>query len=149
MKRIIQISLAVLISFTLTAQSYKREQPLDHAQQLNEQYCTGVFKTTEGSILDVMNEPSANGYVNILNWLQGRVAGLQIYTARNGDIIPYIRSSRARIFVDEMPMDASYLNVIPVSDIAMIKVIKSPFVGSFGGASAIAIYTIKAEEEEE
>jgi len=149
MKTIIQTLLAVLISFTLTAQSYKNQLPLSHTEELNEQYCTGLFKTTDGTILDIMNEPSVNGYLNILSWLQGRVAGLQVYITRSGELIPYIRASRARIFIDEMPIDAGFLNTIPVSDIAMIKVIKTPFVGSFGAGSAIAIYTIRAEEEEE
>jgi hypothetical protein len=149
MKKIIQTSLAVLISFALTAQSYRHPLPISHTEELNEQYCTGLFKTTDGTILDVMNEPFVNGYSNILSWLQGRVAGLQIYTTRNGELIPYIRASRARIFIDEMPVEANFLNAIPVSDIAMIKVIKTPFVGSFGAGSAIAIYTIRAEEDEE
>ncbi len=36
-----------------------------------------------------------------------------------------------------------------LNDIAMIKVIKEPFVGSIGCNSAVAIYTLKAEEGED
>jgi len=50
-----------------------------------------------------------------------------------------------------MRMDPSYLNVLSVNDIAMIKVIKGPFAGAIGngGGGTIAIYTIKANDEEE
>jgi len=43
------------------------------------------------------------------------------------------------------------LNFLSVNDIAMIKVIKGPFVGAIGngGGGTIAIYTIKAGDEEE
>jgi hypothetical protein len=89
--------------------------------------------------------------LNILEWLRGRVAGLQIYYTRNGTPVPFIRNTRASIFVDEMPMDAGYLADLPVTDIAMIKIIKQPFVGAVGngGGGVIAIYTMKGDDEED
>ena len=146
MKKIFQTLLATFISLSLIGQTYSGTARYN---ELNEKYANGSFKAAEGTILDVENEVSAAGYINILNWLQGRVAGLQVYTSRTGTPVPYIRGSRARIFVDEMQMDASFLNSLPVSDIAMIKVIRAPFAGAFGNSSAIAIYTIQPEEEEE
>ena len=118
---------------------------------LNEQYTTGLFKTASGTIFDIENESSAQAYINILDWLEGRVAGLQVFVSRNGARIPVIRGSVATIFVDEMRMDASFLNSISTSDIAMIKVIKGPFAGAVGngGGGTIAIYTFKGEDEEE
>jgi len=79
------------------------------------------------------------------------VAGLQIFVTRSGIRVPVIRGSAATIFVDEMRMDPSYLNFISVNDIGMIKVIKGPFAGAIGngGGGTIAIYTIKADDEEE
>lgn len=89
-----------------------------------------------------MNEnQNAQGSQNILQYLQGRVAGLQIqmqggnYTATN-------RGGAMEFFLDEMRVDASQISNIPVSSIAMVKVIKGNFAGSFGGGNgAIAIYT--------
>ena len=93
---------------------------------------------------------SAQGYRNILEWLEGRVAGLQVYRARNNDRIPFIRNSRAGIFVDEMQVSADFLNLLSTSDIAMIKIIKGPFAGASNSpGGVIAIYTIQAEEGEE
>jgi hypothetical protein len=45
-------------------------------------------------------------------------------------------------------VDYDYLSMLPVTDIAMIKIIKGPFVGGWSGAGgAIAIYTIRGEDE--
>jgi hypothetical protein len=117
---------------------------------LNEQYATGMFKSTDGTIFDIQSE-NVGAYFNILDWLEGRVAGLQVFISRSGIRVPVIRGSAATIYVDEMRMDASFLNLLSVNDIAMIKVIKGPFAGAIGngGGGTIAIYTIKADDEEE
>src|SRR6476659_2676469 len=102
--------------------------------------------------MDLVNEnETAKSYFNILEWLQGRVTGLQIYHTRYGTPVPFIRNTRASIFVDEMPADAGYLNNLPVADIAMIKIIKQPFAGAVGngGGGVIAIYTLKGDESGE
>jgi hypothetical protein len=146
MKRIFQAMIALLLSTSVLAQISGGSRVYD---ELNEKYTSGLFKTADGTIVDVMNEPAAAAYFNVLNFLQGRVAGLQIYTTRTGTAIPYIRGSRARIFIDEMQIDPGFLNSLPVADIAIIKVIKGPFAGSFGNGSAIAIYRIQPEEADE
>lgn len=146
MKKIIQTVLATVLFVSVFGQV---QSGTSVYKALNEKYTSGLFKNTDGTILDVMNESSAAGYINILNWLQGRVAGLQIYTSRSGTPVPYIRGDRARIFVDEMQVDPGYLDMLPVADIGMIKVIKAPFAGSFGNASAIAIYRLQPDEDDE
>ena len=113
-------------------------------------YCSGMFKSTHGTILDVANNTSSKGYLNILDWLQGRVAGLQVYTTKTGILFPVIRGNVPGIYLDEIPVNASFLNSLNINDIAIVKVIKTPFYGGFnGGGGAIAIYTIGGEEEEE
>ena len=74
---------------------------------------------------------------------------MQVYTSWSGIKLPVIRGSQAKVYVDEMAVDAGYLNLLPVSDIAMIKVIKGPAAGVLGASAVIAIYTIKDEEEDE
>ena len=149
MKKILLIILIAITGITVFAQTYRGQTQVSIEDKLNEKYCTGLFKSAHGTIFDIQNETSVSGYLNILDWLRGRVAGVQIHTYRNGVSVPFIRGNQATIFVDEMQMEPKFLSAIQVSEIAMIKVIKSPFAGSFGNRSAIAIYTIEPEEEDE
>ena len=71
-----------------------------------------------------------------------------LFKPRNGES----KSSNVAILETtslSIPMDAIFLTMLPVSEIAIVKVIKTPFAGSFGNASAVAIYTIQPEEEED
>lgn len=151
MKKIILTAFLLMTgSIIMLGQTYKGKEARNYSEKLNEEYCNGLFKSSDGTIIDLLSEnESAASYLNILDWLQGRVAGLQVYTLRNGTRIPYIRGSRASIFVDEMLVDAGFLNALPVTDIAIIKVFKNTFTGSIGNNSAVAIYTIRPEEEED
>src|SRR6187397_1460080 len=150
MKKIFLITTLFTIGISAFTQVNLSKTPNSRKEILNEQYASGLFKNAEGTIIDVENE-NVQGYLNILDWLNGRVAGLQIYLTRSGIRVPVIRGSAATIFVDEMRMDPSYLNFLSVNDIAMIKVIKGPFAGAIGngGGGTIAIYTIRADDEEE
>ena len=143
----------IILTCTLTVFGQKRTAPVKTAQEkLNEQYCSGLFNTAEGTYFDMLNDKaalSARSYLNILDWLQGRVAGLQVYTLKGNDRLPLIRNSVAGIFVDEVYRDAGYLSFLPVTDIAMIKIIKGPFLGGFGSpGGAIAIYTVGTDDDE-
>ena len=115
-------------------------------EKLNDELSTPAFQSINETVFDFVNEDQhADGYSNILQWLQGRVAGLQISTDNNGDIIPLVRGSQVSIFLDEIPVEPAFINGFPVSDIAMVKVIKGFFVGGMGGGGggAIAIYSKK------
>ena len=152
MKKLILIITALVL--TLSAFSQKRiAQPKSKEEILNETYCSGLFNTRDAVYFDFTDptiNTSAMGHFNVLDWLQGRVAGLQIYTTRTNLRIPYIRNQRAGVYVNEMWVGYDYLTMLPVADIAMIKVIKGPFAPSFGGpGGAIAIYTLQGDEETE
>ena len=152
MKKMI-LSILVLVS-SVAAFSQTRLAPVKtKEEQLNEEYCTGLFKTPDGTYFDMLNDntvTSAISYFNILDWLQGRVAGLQVYTLRNNTRLPVIRNSIASVYVDEILVNPDFLNSLPVADIAMIKIIKGPHAGIFGSSGGvIAIYTIRGEDEEE
>jgi hypothetical protein len=147
MKKIALLTLVIITSLSVFSQ--KRIAPQKTVEeQLNEEYCTGMFNTPNGTYFDMLNDNvalSAVSYLNILDWLQGRVAGLQIYTRSNRTPVPYIRGSRAGVYVDEIYYDVDYLNSLAVADIAMIKIIKGPFAGGFNSpGGVIAIYTINA-----
>jgi len=148
MKKIFLIAAVFTTTLAAMAQTQVRNYK-SPKEILNDRYASGLFKNAEGTIFDIENE-NVQSYFNILDWLQGRVAGLQVYVSRSGIRVPVIRGSVATIYVDEIRMDASFLNSLSVNDIGMIKVIKGPFVGAIGngGGGTIAIYTISADEEE-
>src|SRR4030095_1490628 len=149
MKKILLIAALFTTTLGAMAQTHIRNAK-SQKDILNEQYCSDLFKNAEGTIFDIENE-NVQAYFNILDWLEGRVAGLQVFVSGNGLRVPVIRGSAASVYVDEMHMDPSFLNSLSVNDIAMIKVIKGPFAGAIGngGGGTIAIYTIKADDEEE
>jgi len=148
MKKILFIAALFTITLATVGQTQVRNSK-SPKEILNDRYSSGLFKNAEGTIFDIENE-NVQSYFNILDWLQGRVAGLQVFTSWSGIRVPVIRGSVATIYVDEMRMDASFLNSLSVNDIGMIKVIKGPFAGAIGngGGGTIAIYTIRADEEE-
>lgn len=150
MKKILLLAALFTTGFVAMAQVRVSRQQKSPKEILNDQYASGMFKSAEGTVIDVENE-NVQAYFNILDWLEGRVAGLQVFVSRNGTRVPVIRGSVASIYVDEMRLDAGFLNSLSVNDIAMIKVIKGPFAGAIGngGGGVIAIYTFRGEDEEE
>jgi hypothetical protein len=152
MKKLL-LSTTILLIGILSFSQTRVSQYKSKDQILNEQYCNGLFKSYEGTYFDLVDDNRTLGaqtYRNILDWLNGRVAGLQVFITRTGERIPIIRNSRAGIFVDEIPVSPDFLNSLSTNDIGMIKIIKGPFLGGFNcPGGAVAIYTIHAEDEEE
>lgn len=151
MKKLLFFTVIMLGAFSLSAQKYiGSKETVSTEQRLNDMYCTGMFKSADGVILDIENDITTRAHLNILNWLPGRVAGLQVYRTASGLSIPVIRGNIPGVFVDEIPVTLSFLDALNVNDIAIVKVIKTPFLGGFnGGGGAIAIYTLDGDEEEE
>lgn len=141
--------LSGLFVLSLEAQDFKGRDNKTTQEKLNEEYCSGLFKSAHGDILDVASDASARSYLNILDWMEGRVAGYQVYKNRYGASIPVIRGGVPGVYIDEVQVSPATLSAISLNDIAIVKVIKTPFYGGFNsGNGAIAIYT-KIEEEEE
>jgi hypothetical protein len=157
MKKLFLIIIVTIFAIPLFSQkshgSYRGSQVKTKEELLNDEYCSPLFNTPNADYFDLLDDrvnSSSLAYLNVLDWLQGRVAGLQIYRAHNNLRIPFIRNQRAAIFVNEIRMDYDYLNMLPVTDIAMIKIIKGPFIGAWGSAGgAIAIYTIRGDGEDD
>jgi hypothetical protein len=150
MKKAIVI-LGLLVAAAVPAQTYQGETRAQTPEEkLNEMYCTGMFQSAHGTILDVASSTSAKTFLNILDWMQGRVAGLQVYRTHTGVSVPVMRGNVPGVYLDEIPVSLDYLSALSVNDIAIVKVIRGPFYGGFnGGKGAIAIYTFGGEEEEE
>lgn len=120
---------------------------------LNENYTSGLFRDDNGQSFDIMNETAALGALNVFQFLQGRVAGLQIGSAMMGSGAPTItwRGDITATFLDEMQVSPEVLMNIPINDIAYVKTFRPPFFGApLGGAGgAIAVYTKKGKDAEE
>lgn len=150
MKTLFLIVFTSLLGLLVQAQDYKGTNSKTRGEILNEEYCSGIFNTTDGTILDLTDNLAAKGYLNILDWLQGRVAGLQVFQTRNGISVPVIRGGVPGVFIDEVQVSPATLNSLNVNDIAIIKIIKTPFYGGFNsGNGAIAIYTKNEENEDQ
>lgn len=107
-------------------------------EELDKQLSTGRFSSMNATVFDFVNDnKDAIGAQNVLQWLQGRAAGLTFTMDNSGNYIPSIRGSKASLFLNEMPVDASMINSIPINDIAMVKVLRND--GLVG--NAVAIYT--------
>jgi len=152
MKKVFLFTLIFALGITAFGQTRIAPQKT-RDEILNDTYCTGLFSTLDATYFDFLDNKvigTVVGYQNVLDWLQGRVAGLNVYHSKYNRRIPFIRNQRAGVFVDEIPVDYDYLNMLPVTDIAMIKVIKGPFAHPLGGpGGTIAIYTIRGGDDEE
>ncbi len=151
MKKLFLLLPLIFCTNLTKAQTYKETKPGKTQDEiLNELYCSGLFKSPEGILFDIQAVPGIAAYTNILDWLQGRVAGLLVYSSPAGVRTPLLRGQVPGIYVDEIPVTVSYLEMLNSRDIGIIKVIKTPFFGGFnGGNGAIAIYTIRGDEQEE
>jgi hypothetical protein len=68
--------------------------------------------------------------LNILNYLQGRVAGLLIRNSGYGDATATWRNGPVIFYIDEMRVDIQTAIMVPVSDIAIVKAFPPPFFGN-------------------
>ena len=150
MKKLLIIFSITLLAASAGAQTYKGSKTLSIEDKLNQLYCTGLFQTTDGTILDVATSNTARSYQNILDWIDGRIAGLQVYRSGSGTLVPIIRGGIPGIYLDEQPITLNELSLINSTTIAIVKVIKTPFMGGFNGSNgAIAIYTAYEDDEDD
>jgi hypothetical protein len=118
-------------------------------QELDEKYTSGLFKGGDAMTFDLINDPFATGGQTILQYLQGKVAGLQITGAGTGSTQLSWRGATPTIFLNEMQTDVSQVESISMSDVAYVKVFRPPFFGATGGGAggAIAVYTKKGGDQ--
>jgi hypothetical protein len=112
--------------------------------KLENELSSNPFRGFNETVFDFVNEDQhIQGYTNILQWMEGKVNGLYFKRNSSGDVIPYLRNSPTSIYIDETLADGSRLDVFPVTDIAMIKIIRGYFVGDVEGRGngAILIYS--------
>jgi hypothetical protein len=131
---------------TLEAVTVKGRQKTA-AQKLDELYSSGLFSSGDAQLFDLVDDPIAQGYMDIFNYLQGKVAGLQIVSNGANTSLQW-RGSTPSLYLNEMQVDVSQLKNTSVSDIAMVKVFRPGSGVALGGGAGgtIAVYTRKGAE---
>ncbi len=116
-------------------------------EKMEKEYTSGFFSGGDGYTFTTEDDPFAKSAINVLAYLQGKVAGLQIST--NGQGSATWRGSATSIFLNEINSDLNAVQNINMNDVAMIKVYRPPFFGGIGGGAggAIAIYTKKGSSD--
>ncbi|WP_175620405.1 hypothetical protein [Chryseobacterium schmidteae] len=113
--------------------------------ELNNKLSSPLYRSMSETVFDFVNENQSLSSQNILQWLQGRAAGLTI-NYENGIPTPYIRQAKANVYLDEMLTDASTLTGLSSDNIAMVKIIKDGAIGmSGGGSGGVLIYTKRGD----
>jgi hypothetical protein len=118
------------------------ERKVTAVETTEKRYVSGMFTSDNGYSFDLTKEtPTA---LNVFQYLQSRVAGLQITGDYNNPSMSW-RGGEPTLYLNEMPTDKSMISTININDIALVKVFRPPFMGGIGGGSngAIAIYTKK------
>jgi hypothetical protein len=133
---------------TLAAVTVKA-RPKTPQQKLDEEYTSGIFSGGDAYFFNLIGDPSAMGYVDILTYLKGRVPGLMVQTDPTGGGYLTWRGSRTDLFMDEMQVTANTIRTVPMINVAMIKVFRPGTIVSFGGGAggAVAIYTRKGKDK--
>lgn len=111
---------------------------------MNEQYTSGMFASNDAFTFLMEDDPTAQGSMTILNYLQGKVAGLQI-SGMGQQMSMTWRGAQPALFLNEMQSDVGMIQNLSMADVAMVKVFRPPFFGAQGGGAggAIAVYTKK------
>lgn len=113
---------------------------------MDQKYTSGLFQGGDGYQFDLLNDPFAGSASNIFNYLQGKVAGLQINTGGSTPSLQW-RGGAPQLYLDEVATDPEFISSLNVNDVAYIKVFRPPFMGGFNGANgAIAIYTRRGND---
>ncbi|GAC1592797.1 MAG: hypothetical protein NVS3B8_06500 [Chitinophagaceae bacterium] len=113
-------------------------------QKMDEKYASGMFTGGDSRNFDVVNDPFAASSLSIFQYLQGKVAGLQINTNGNPPSMSW-RGGTPVFYLDEVETDASFIQNLNMNDVAYVKVFSPGTTGviSSTGGGAIAVYTKK------
>lgn len=119
----------------------------DSLEVMDEKYASGLFSHGNAYQFDLVNDKFATSSLSIFSYLQGKVPGLQISGSSLSPTLQW-RGGSPSFYLDEAPVDASFLASVNVSDIAYVKVLTPPFVGAPGGGTsgAIAVYTRRGDD---
>lgn len=113
-----------------------------NVQKMDERYASGLFSGGNATMFDVANDPMAASSMSLFQYLQGRVAGLQISGIGPNATLSW-RGGAPGIYMDEMETDVSQAGTLNMADVAYVKVFGpgSSFGFRNGANGVIAVYT--------
>ncbi len=113
-------------------------------QKMDEKYASGMFSGGDSRNFDLTTDPFASSSQSVFQYLQGKVAGLQINTNGGTPSLSW-RGGSPVFYLDEIQTDVSMVSNLNMNDIAYVKVFSPGTTGviSSSGGGAIAIYTKK------
>lgn len=116
-------------------------------QKIDERYTSGLFSGGNATQFDVANDPLGSSSLSVFQYLQGRVAGLQITGAGPNATLSW-RGGTPGLYLDEMQSDASMIGGISMADVAYIKVFNpgSSFGFRNGAGGVISVYTRRGDD---
>ncbi|MEO8823168.1 MAG: hypothetical protein ABI366_06295 [Ginsengibacter sp.] len=112
-------------------------------QQVNNKYTSGLFKKGNATELDLLDDPLANSYSDIVSYIQGKVPSLYF----QGGKFLWMRNRSGEngpaLYLNEMQTTYDVVSSLAVANVAYIKVFRPGFVGGAGSGTggAIVIYT--------
>ncbi|MBU6119291.1 MG2 domain-containing protein [Hymenobacter siberiensis] len=105
-----------------------------------------LYGATGGTVVDFTEMPASQSGMNVLQLLQGRVAGLVI-TGQAPNLSVQIRNSGTPLFIlDGQRVDLDFIANMSSNDVESVEIFKGAEAAIFGGTGgAIAIYTKRAD----
>ncbi len=118
-----------------------------NVQLMDERYASGLFSGGNATMFDVANDPMGASSISLFQYLQGRVAGLQISGMGPNATLSW-RGGAPGIYMDEMETDVSMAGSINMADVAYVKVFNpgSSFGFRNGANGVIAVYTKRGND---
>lgn len=114
-------------------------------QVINDKYTSGLFKGGNATELDLVDDPLATSYTDIVSYIQGKVPSLMFDNQAHKFLWMRNRAGEngPAIYLNEMATSYDQISSIPVANVAYIKVFRPGFVGGVGSGTggAIVIYT--------
>ncbi len=114
-------------------------------QVINDKYTSGLFKNGDATKLDLLDDPLATSYTDIVSYIQGKVPSL--FFDNQAQKFLWMRNRAGEngptLYLNEMATTYDQISNIPVANVAYIKVFRPGFVGGVGSGTggAIVIYT--------
>jgi hypothetical protein len=118
-------------------------------KELDKKYASGIFTGEAAAAFDMSTFQNASHRIDIYDFLDGKVPGLQFSSTEGGTIarVAEYRNGKASFYLNGNYINAREVENIEMSTIAYVKVFSPPAIsGPNGSGGAIAIYTKKGDD---